>query len=130
MTVQDADHQPPMDVHLWTLTKDTVADEPLGPGGIASKIAVLKASLETSNPSSPTVNLVSLCGDPFRGSHGLRAKAAGFESEVTMEIAPLEDLLGLNNRHHSLFQTVRGYHHYFTDYDPSQQHRRAITHRL
>lgn len=65
------------------------------------------------------------CGDPYRGVSKLSPGMEIVSDQLIPEIAPLEDFFGLNSHYHRLFESLRPHYTYFTDYDPSQQHRAA-----
>ncbi|KAK0649676.1 hypothetical protein B0T16DRAFT_457067 [Cercophora newfieldiana] len=120
----DSDH--PVDARFWSRSGSGTHD-PLGPGGIGAKLPYVKSALERATSSSPSFFVFSVCGDPFRGSHTVSTMRQRPTVPVIAEIAPLEAFLGLNDHSHGLFDTLRTYLDYFTDFDPSQQHREAIT---
>jgi hypothetical protein len=135
-----------IDSRLLTLSKGKApVSEALGPGGIADRIPAIvrspllvnvvvgtdqlqKSAVEKSTPSSPSLFIFSVRGDPFRGERSLTEYGKPrMETNLLAEIAPLEEYLGLNSHAHCLFDTLRPYQNYFTDYDPSLMHREAIS---
>ncbi|KAK4444555.1 hypothetical protein QBC34DRAFT_385083 [Podospora aff. communis PSN243] len=118
-----------IDAQLLTLSKGKApVDEPLDPGGMADRIPAIKSAIEKATPSSPSLFIFSVCGDTFRGDRSVAMSGKSrIDSHLIAELAPVEEYLGLNSRVHYLFDTLRPYQNYFTDYDSSLMHREAIT---